>query len=230
MNQTQEMKGKEAMGDPGGLDTKRGRYSSRSGLCPPGENLFLLIDIDAPQPNYRLPHLRNPHINGVDLPELNAYSICGLSAIISRTVPQKAIRYLLDATGKGRKELGLHPGFSLSFINYLFIENDHDVRGWLLSNLLLEDPLHLLVYCHRQYTANRVATPSFRRHNYLPKNCITNGALQAGARTGIQAPRKEVRPDHGPANPRGNQANNSPLFLPVSHSSSSDVSDAGDRC
>jgi len=36
-----------------------------------------------------------------------------------------------------------------------------------------------------------------------------------------------VRPDPGPANSGGNQANDSPLFLPVSSSSSSDVFDAG---
>ena len=145
-------------------------------------------------------------------------------------MPQNAIRYLRGATGKGGKERDLHPGFSISFINYLFIENDDDVRDWLLSNLVLQDPLDLLVYCHRRDTANRVATPPFRRHNYLPENAIANGAQQAGARTVIQASRKEVRPDHGPANPGGNQANNSPLFLPVSHGSSSDVSDAGDGC
>ena len=44
-------------------------------------------DIDAPQPNYRLLHWRNPHINGVGFAELNGYDIHGLSAIISRTVP-----------------------------------------------------------------------------------------------------------------------------------------------
>jgi len=39
-----------------------------------------------------------------------------------------------------------------------------------------------------------------------------------------------VSPDPGPANAGGNQANDSPLFLPVSSSSSSDVSDAGEGC
>jgi len=74
-------------------------------------------DIDAPQPNYCLLHWRNPLINGVGFAELNAYDIRGLSAIISRTVPHNAIRYILDATGKGRKELCLHPAFPLSYIN-----------------------------------------------------------------------------------------------------------------
>jgi len=90
--------------------------------------------------------------------------------------------------------------------------------------------LDLLVYCHRRYTADRVPTRPLRRHNYLPENAIANLAWQAGARTGIQAPRKEVRPDPDPANAGGNQANDSPLFLPVSSISSSDVSDAGEGC
>jgi len=34
------MKGKEGTGDPGGPDAKSGRYSSKSGLCPSGENCF----------------------------------------------------------------------------------------------------------------------------------------------------------------------------------------------
>jgi len=145
-------------------------------------------------------------------------------------VPHNAILYILGATGEGRQELCLHPAFPVSYINYVFIENDEDVRSWLLSNPVLEDPLDLLVYCHRRYTADRVPTPPLRRHNYRPENAIADWARQAGARTGIQAPRKEVRPDPGPANAGGNQANDSPLFLPVSSSSLSDVSDAGEGC
>ena len=50
VHQTQEMKGKESAGDPGGPDAKSGRYSSGSGLCPSGEKGFFadgvrLIDI-----------------------------------------------------------------------------------------------------------------------------------------------------------------------------------------
>jgi len=134
------------------------------------------------------------------------------------------------STGEGHKEVWLHPRFPLSDINYVFIKNDKDVRAWLLSNTVLEHPLDLLVYCHYRYTPDRVATPLLRRHNYLPENMIANWAWQAEAPTGIQAPRKEVRPDSSPANGEGNQANPSPLFLLVSSSSSSDVSDAGDRC
>jgi len=42
VNQTQEMTGKEGTADPGGLDTKRGRYSSGSGLFRPEKKVFLL--------------------------------------------------------------------------------------------------------------------------------------------------------------------------------------------
>jgi len=189
-----------------------------------------LADINPPQLNYGFLHWRNRHINGVGFAELNAYDIRGLSAIISRTVPPNAIRYILGMTGDGSKELCLHPMFPLSYINYVFIKNDEDVRAWLLSDPVLDDPLDLLVYCHRRYTADRVLTQPLRSHNYLPENVIANGARQAGACTGIQAPWKEVRPDPGQANARGNQANDSPPFLPVSSSSSSDVSDADEGC
>jgi len=40
VHQTQEMKGKEGTGDPGGQETKSGCYSSGSGLCPSGEKAF----------------------------------------------------------------------------------------------------------------------------------------------------------------------------------------------
>ena len=133
-------------------------------------------------------------------------------------MPHNAIRYILGPAGEGRKELCLHPRFPLSYINYVLIENDKDVRAWLLSHPVLEDPLDLLVYCHRRYTADRVPTPPLTRHNYPPENAIADWARQAGARTGIEAPRKEVRPDPGPANAGGNKANDSHLFVPVSSS------------
>jgi len=136
---------------------------------------------------------------------------------------------ILGVTAEGRKELYLHLGFPLTYINCIFIENDKDIKAWLLLNPVLKDPLDLLVYCYRQYTADRVAPRPLRRDNYLPENVISNWAWQAGARTGIQAPRKEVRPDPGPANAEDNQANDSRLFLLVSSSSSSDGSDAGEE-
>jgi len=87
-----------------------------------------------------------------------------------------------------------------------------------------------MVYCHRPATWERAATPPFREHNYLPENAIANWARQAGARTGIQAPQREVRPDPGPANTGGKQESDCPLFPQVPSSSSSDVSDTGEGC
>ena len=183
----------------------------------------------AQRPNYRLLYWRPQNIHGVGFAELNSYDIRGLSAIISRIVPHNAIRYILGATGEGRQQLRLHPGFQLSHIDYVFIEGDQDVRTWLLSNPVLEDPLDLMVYCHRPATRERPATPPLRGHNYLPQNAIANWARQAGTGTGIQGPRTEERPDPGPANAGGDQGNDSLLFLPVSSSSSSDDSDAGEE-
>jgi len=145
-------------------------------------------------------------------------------------VPHKAIRYILGASDKDRKELCLHPGFPLSYINSVSIENDEDVRVWLLSNQVLEDPLDLLVYWHGQYTADRVPTRPLRRHQYCAENAVANWARQAGARSGIETARKEVRPDTRPANAGCNLANYSPLFLLLSSSSLSDLSDAGEGC
>jgi len=184
----------------------------------------------AQRPNYRLFHWRPHNIHGVGFAALNSYDIHELSAIIARTVPDNAVRYILGATGDGRQQLRMHPGFQLSYIDYVFIERDQDVRACLMSNPVLEDPLDLMVYCHRPATRERAATALLRGHNYLPENSIANWAWQAGARTGIQAPQRDVRPDPGPANAGGNQGNDSPLFLPVPSSLSSDVSDAGEGC
>jgi len=84
------------------------------------------VNINEPQLNYRLFHSRNPNINRVGFGVLNAYEICGQSAINSRTLPHKAIGYILVATGEGRKGLCLNPRFPLSYINYVFIENHED--------------------------------------------------------------------------------------------------------
>jgi len=128
----------------------------------------------APRPNYRLLHWGNPPINGVCFDELNSYDIRGLLAIISRTGPHNMIRYILGATGEGRQQRRLHPGAQLSYIDYPGIENNEDVRAWLLSNPVLDDPLDLLVYCHRPETQGRLPTPPLRGHNYLRENAIAN--------------------------------------------------------
>jgi len=86
-------------------------------------------DINRAERNYRRLHWRNPHSNGVGFAELNAYDIRELSGIISRTGPQNTIRYILGATGEGRKEVCLPLAFPLSYINYVFIENAEEVRA-----------------------------------------------------------------------------------------------------
>jgi len=184
----------------------------------------------AEQPNYRLRHWRPQNIHGVGFAEFNSYDIRRLSAIIARTVPHNTVCYILGATGDGRQQLRMHAGFRLAYIDYVLIESDQEVTAWLLSNVVLEDPLHLIVYCHRLATRERAAILPLRGHNYLAENVITNWTRQAGARTRIQALQREVRPDPGPANAGGNQGNHSPLFLPVPSRSSSDVSNGGEGC
>jgi len=83
----------------------------------------------AKRPNYRLHHWGPQNIHGVGYAELNSYSIRGLSAIIARTVPHNAVRYILGATSDGRQQLRMHPGFLLSYIDYVVIQSDQDVRA-----------------------------------------------------------------------------------------------------
>ena len=165
-----------------------------------------LANSSSPRPNYRSLHLRNPHINELRFAELNSYNLRSLSAIISRTVPHNAIRYILGATGEGRQQLRLHPGAQLSYIDYVFIENDEEVRAWLLSNPVLDDPLDLLIYCHRPETQGRSPTPPLRGHNYLHENAITNWASPTVPRNRIQAARSDTRTDPRPSNDRRDPA------------------------
>jgi len=109
-------------------------------------------------------------------------------------VPHNAIRYILGATSEGRHQLQLHPAVQLSYLDYMFIENDEGVRAWLLSNLALEDPLDLLVYGHRPATWVRPATTPLRGHDYLHENAVANWAQHAAGRHGLQAPPAELTP------------------------------------
>jgi len=89
------------------------------------------------RPDYNMLHWRPPHINGVQFAELDSYDIWGLSAMISRNVPNDRIRYILGATGEGRRRLRRVPSERLSCIDYVFIDSDETVRAWLLSNGVL---------------------------------------------------------------------------------------------
>ena len=104
--------------------------------------------------------------------------------MIARSIPHDTIRYILGATGEGRQHLRRHPALPISWVDYIFIDGDERVRAWLLSNPVLEDPLDLLVYCHRTATPNRLATPPLPRRGYLADNAVTNWAREGGAGVG----------------------------------------------
>jgi len=72
-----------------------------------------------------------------------------MSLAILRCVPSDSIRYIFGATGEGRRKLREDPIHALHYSNYIFIQSDEDVRNWLLTNQPNEDPLDVLVYCHR---------------------------------------------------------------------------------
>ena len=87
-------------------------------------------------------------VNRVRFPEWDSYDVRGLSAIITRSIRHEMIWYVLGATGEGRRLLRDYPNTPLSWINYVFIDDDEAVRTWLLSNPLLEDLLDHLIYCY----------------------------------------------------------------------------------
>jgi len=137
-------------------------------------------------------------------------------------VPHNIICHILGASGEGEQQLRLHPGAQLSYIDYVFIENNEDIRASLLSNLVPHDPLDLLVYCHRPETRGRLPTPPFRGPNSLRENAIANWASTTAPGNRIQAARSDTRTYPGPSNAGGEQEqrHDSPLFLPGLSSSS----------
>ncbi|KAG0124249.1 hypothetical protein HOY82DRAFT_634723 [Tuber indicum] len=52
-------------------------------------------------------------------------------------------------TGEGRKQIRRAPHQPISDADYIFIQSDTDVRTWLLTNPVADDPLDLLVYGER---------------------------------------------------------------------------------
>jgi len=124
-------------------------------------------------------HWRPPHRNGVQFAELDSYEIRGLSAIISRNVPNNRIRYILGATGQGGRRLRRVPSKRVSRIDYVFIDSDETVRAWLLSNPVLNDTLDLMIYCYRDKGDTRPATPSLRAHQYLHEDAVADWADSA---------------------------------------------------
>ena len=130
-------------------------------------------------------------------------------------MPPYIIRYILGATGESRQQRRLHPRAQLCYIDYVFIENDEDVRAWLLSNPVLDDPFDLLVYCHHPETQGRLPTLPLRGHNYLRENAIANWASTAAPGNRIQGARSDARTDPGPSNAGGEQEqrDDSPLVF-----------------
>jgi hypothetical protein len=163
----------------------------------------------------------------VDFAELNSYDIGGLSSAILRCVPSDSIRYIFGATGEGRRELREDPTHALHYSNYIFIQSDEDVRTWLLSNQPNEDPLDVLVYCHRPSTPARPATPPEPRHRYLAPNAVSNWANALAGRNVNPAaqPKGKAIPMNSTKASGSQNPQDSPLFLPGWSSSSSDVSD-----
>jgi len=163
----------------------------------------------------------------VDFAELNSYDIGGLSSAILRYIPSDSIRYLFGATGEGRRELREDPTYALHYSNYIFIQSDEDVRTWLLLNQPNENPLDVLVYCHRPSTPARPATPPEPRHRYLAPNAVSNWAnALAGHNVNPDAQLKGKAIPMNSTEACGSQnPQDCPLLLTGWSSSSSDVSD-----
>jgi len=208
------------------------RYRLEGSTCSPTGPAHCLattsVDSYAPRPNYPILKWRYPHIHGVDLPELNSYDIGGLSLAIFRCVPSDCIRNIFGATGEGQCELREDPTHALHYSNYIFIQSDEeDVRNWLLSNQPNEDPLDVLVYCHRPSTPARPAIPPEPRHRYLAPNGFSNGAnaLAGGNVNPAAQPKAKAIPMNSTKASESQNPQDSHDFLLGCSSSSSDVSD-----
>jgi len=123
-------------------------------------------------PNYNLVNWRPPHVNGVVFTKLDSYAIRGMSAMNYRSVPHHRIRYILGATGEGRRRLRRSPMPEFDSMDYVVIDSDETVGACLLSNPVLDDPLDLMVYCYRDRGSEWHDTPALRRVDYLNQNDV----------------------------------------------------------
>jgi len=183
------------------------------------------------RPDYNMLHWRPPHINGVQCAELDSYDIRGLSAMISRNVPNDRIRYILGATGEGRRRLRRVPSEWVSCIDYVFIDSDETVRAWFLSNPVLDDPLDLMIYSYRDEGPTGPATLSLRAHQYRYEDAVADWADSAAGQMGnmhCRAPYVPPRFDYGNAHRSGDHQdeNATSVSLPASSGSSFDVADS----
>ena len=106
--------------------------------------------------------------------------------MITRSIRHDSIRYILGATGEGRRLLRINPNTLLSWVNYVFSDNDEAVRALLLLNPVLEDPLDLLIFCHPVPREGRVPTPALSGQNYLVPAAVTNWAQEAIAQAQLR--------------------------------------------
>ena len=83
----------------------------------------------AQEPNYALLHWHSPEIHWAGFAKFNSYDIHGLSVIIARTVPYKAIRNRLGITSEGCHQLRLHPTVQWPYIHYMFIKKEGGIRA-----------------------------------------------------------------------------------------------------
>src|ERR1700759_1303357 len=83
---------------------------------------------------------------------------------------------------RSRRRLRRAPNQPLSFIEYIFIECDEDVRTRLLSNSGLDDPLDLLLYCYRDWLDKKNDTAELRRLPYLGQDATRHWARAPAAR------------------------------------------------
>jgi len=72
----------------------------------------------------------------------------------------------------------------LDSMDYVFIDSDETVRAWRLSNPVLDDPLHLMMFCDRDRGSERQDTPVLRRVDYLNQNNVQNWAHDPAQRIG----------------------------------------------
>ena len=184
-------------------------------------------------PNYYTIHWRLPYTHGIQFGKLDSYNIRGLSAMIRRNVSRARLRYILGATGEGRRKLRESPNLPISDIDYVFINSDETVHTWLLSNTVGKDPLDLLVYYHRDRNDEQPPTPPMRRHAYLTENSVVRWGRDPAARTGemhFRAPQPNSRANQGQANEASEQQeeDGSHTSRATLSGSSSDILETGD--
>ena len=63
-----------------------------------------------------------------------------------------------------------------SWVEYVFIDGDETASAWFLLNTVLNDPLHLFIYCdcvnHDRAVTRVGAIPPHRRIEYLPIDAV----------------------------------------------------------